>query len=99
MAGTGLMWPTIDKWLCLECRFIGSTDDFEQVKDPGSDDIWSVCPKCRTPEQVVAACDEPGCTKESTCGFLTDTGGYRRTCFEHSTFMRRPKPHQAGPPT
>ena len=27
-------------------------------------------------------CDEPGCQKESSCGWPTE-GGYRRTCFDH----------------
>ena len=27
-------------------------------------------------------CDEPGCTKESSCGWPTE-GGYRRTCYDH----------------
>ena len=27
-------------------------------------------------------CDEPGCTREATCGWPVK-GGYRRTCAEH----------------
>ncbi len=27
-------------------------------------------------------CDEPGCNKQGTCGWPSDTG-YRRTCSEH----------------
>ena len=88
----------IDKWICLECRFIGPTAEFDKMKDPCGDDVWMVCPKCRTP-QITSACDEPGCTKEGGCGFPTDTGDYRRTCYEHSIFASRPKPLQAGPPT
>lgn len=30
----------------------------------------------------INACDEPGCTREATCGFPTPSG-YRRTCGEH----------------
>lgn len=84
----------MDKWICLECRFIGPIAEFDKVKDPRGDDEWTVCPKCRTPEHVTMACDEPGCSEVSTCGFPTEAG-YRRTCGNHY----RPKPHQAGPPT
>jgi hypothetical protein len=86
-----------DKWVCLECRFIGALVDFDLVKDPRGPDSWTVCPKCRAPDRVTSACDEPGCDREGTCGFRTETR-YRRTCFKHSVFQR-PKPLQAGPPT
>jgi hypothetical protein len=77
----------IDKWICLHCRFIGAFDAFEQVEDPGElGNWWTVCPSCRTPEQVTSACDEPGCNREGSCGFPTPEGGYRRTCFDHSIF-------------
>jgi hypothetical protein len=76
----------IDKWICLECGFIGAMVEFDKVNDPrGNHDEWTVCPKCRTPERVTSACDEPGCIQEGTCGFPTE-GGYRRTCFKHSKF-------------
>ena len=78
----------IDKWICTECAFIGAIDEFDKVKDPHGSDIWTVCPKCRTPERVTMACDEPGCNKESSCGFPTPAG-YRRTCFNHSFFKRQ----------
>lgn len=32
-------------------------------------------------------CDEPGCGKQNTCGWNSDSG-YRRTCFEHSRFAK-----------
>lgn len=32
-------------------------------------------------------CDEPGCEREANCGFAVD-GGYRRTCYEHSTWAK-----------
>lgn len=31
---------------------------------------------------VLARCDEPGCGRESSCGWPSSRG-YRRTCFEH----------------
>ena len=79
----------INKWICTECRFIGMSDEFDKVKDPRGDDTWRVCPKCRTPEHITMACDEPGCERESSCSFPTDAG-YRRTCFQHSIYKREP---------
>jgi len=35
---------------------------------------------------VIDLCDEPGCYEVTSCGFPTDDGGYRRTCYDHSTF-------------
>jgi hypothetical protein len=86
----------MDKWVCQECRFIGAMEDFDHVQDPRSDLVWVVCPECRTPSHVTMACDEPGCSEDSTCGFPTEAG-YRRTCGKH--YRQRPKPLQAGPPT
>lgn len=89
------------RWICMDCGFIGLIDEFDRVRDPGGSDVWTVCRKCRTPEQVTMVCDEPGCNREATCGFLSETV-YRHTCGDHADFMRelsRPKPHQAGPPT
>lgn len=83
----------IDKWICTECRFVGVSHNFDTVKDPRGPDTWNVCPNCRTPEHVAIACDEPGCDRESECGFPADfpadTGLYRRTCLEHSIFRRQ----------
>jgi hypothetical protein len=78
-----------DKWICLECRFIGPIERFDHVQDPRGPDTWIVCPVCRTPERVTSACDEDGCDREGTCGWSTPDGGYRRTCFDHSVFKRR----------
>lgn len=35
-------------------------------------------------------CDEPGCIKEGTCGWPTDSG-YRMTCYGHSDFKKMAK--------
>ena len=35
---------------------------------------------------IINLCDEPGCYEETSCGFPTDDGGYRRTCTEHSKY-------------
>lgn len=72
------------RWLCLDCRYIGVEADFDRHKDPKSAAHWTVCPRCRTADNIRLVCDEPGCTRESSCGFPTDDGGYRHTCFEHS---------------
>lgn len=80
-----------DKWICQECGFIGPIDAFDKVPDPRGPDTWTVCPKCRQPENVVAACDEPGCKQASTCGFPIPDG-YRRTCGDHYRTSRLAEP-------
>ena len=64
----------MDKWICLECRFIGPIIAFEKVQDPRGSGEWTVCPECRTPERVTSACDEPDCKEEGSCG-LPDAYG------------------------
>ena len=71
-----------DKWICTECNYLGPMKSFDQVPDPRGSDTWTVCPQCRAPEHVAQVCDEPGCRKESSCGFPTPQG-YRRTCGDH----------------
>ena len=71
------------RWLCLDCRYIGVEKDFDRFKDPENAAHWTICPRCRTADNITTVCDEPGCKRESTCGFPTDSG-YRRTCHAHS---------------
>jgi len=41
-----------------------------------------VCPACLDADDIVYACDEPGCWSMATCGTKTKDG-YRRTCGRH----------------
>jgi hypothetical protein len=71
------------RWLCQSCDWTG--DDGELLRAPSPFDATDTivgCPKCKAVEDIVNACDEPGCTREATCGF-PDPGGYRRTCGGH----------------
>jgi hypothetical protein len=43
---------------CTACKWIGVTDDVDRVEDPRGPDTWSVCPRCRTPENFVVLCDD-----------------------------------------
>jgi len=36
-------------------------------------------------KEVLSCCDEPGCYEVTSCGFPTEDGGYRHTCYEHMT--------------
>ncbi len=71
-----------DKVLCTECDWTGKETDIDRVPDPKSDEVWNVCPRCRAPEHIVCACDEPLCWKRVTCGWRS-TDGYRSTCGIH----------------
>jgi hypothetical protein len=69
--------------MCRSCGWIG--DDAELLRAPSPFDVADTicgCPQCKAVNDVVNACDEPGCAREATCGF-PDPGGYRRTCVEH----------------
>jgi hypothetical protein len=47
------------------------------IKDQGLDNVQL--------KTFALLCDEPGCYTGVSCGFPTDNG-YRRTCYEHSSF-------------
>ena len=36
-------------------------------------------------KEFLSCCDEPGCYEVTSCGWPTEDGGYRRTCYEHMT--------------
>lgn len=79
------------RWLCQSCDWIG--DDAELLRAPSpfdATDTICACPKCYAVEDVTNACDEPGCTREASCGWPEEGGGYRRTCHEHSMWNERP---------
>lgn len=76
------------KAVCSECGWHGTAADLDHVDDPRplhgmAADRWQVCPKCRTPEHIRPACDEPGCFDAITCGTPLPTG-YRSTCSKHA---------------
>lgn len=75
-----------DKVICTErrCYWQGTTDDMLKAPSPfDSDDELQGCPKCKCVNTLVLACDVDGCWKETSCGFPTLDGGYRRTCGDH----------------
>ena len=76
-------------WRCPECNWIGCDSALLQAQNPFAPTETIVgCPSCKGIEAFVELCDEEGCQSPATCGCPTPTG-YRRTCFEHSTFVKR----------
>ena len=72
------------RWLCQSCDWIG--DDAQLLRAPipfDSETTICGCPKCKAVDDIINACDEPGCTREADCGFPTPQG-YRRTCGRHA---------------
>lgn len=71
-----------EKVFCTECGWHGTAAEIDRVQDPRSPEVWNVCPKCRTPEHIVTACDQPECWQPASCGTPT-AEGYRQTCGDH----------------
>ena len=71
------------KVFCVKCDWHGMAIDVDRVPDPRGEDVWMVCPKCRTPENFQTACDEPDCWLEYTLITRVAGGGYRHSCNKH----------------
>lgn len=72
------------KWKCTSCDgWVGTSEQLLSAPHPfmAGETIYG-CPNCQDVTDLVAACDEPGCTKEAGCGTPTPTG-YRVTCGAH----------------
>lgn len=76
-------------WTCTECDWNGTDQQWltaENPFDPNSKIIG--CPLCKDVGSMRELCDEPGCSQLASCGFPTEDGSYRRTCFDHSKFKQ-----------
>ena len=84
MPAQGQVDVEVRRWGCNSCDWIGPETDLLRALNPfdhGETEILG-CPKCKAVDDFLAVCDEPGCDKEVTCGFPTETG-YRTTCGKH----------------
>lgn len=81
----------VERWRCRACNARLHTEELLHAPSPfDAADILTGCPRCkRCDDGFSEMCDEPGCDTDASCGWPTDDGGYRRTCFEHSSFARR----------
>ncbi|MEY4376120.1 MAG: hypothetical protein RJB26_670 [Pseudomonadota bacterium] len=71
------------RWICKSCDWIGNGAEVLRAPSPfDAAETIVGCPKCKAVEDMAQACDEPGCTRQATCGFQTKQG-YRQTCGEH----------------
>lgn len=73
-----------EKVLCPECHWHGLNS--EALSAPNPFDLKNVvtgCPRCKSVDSLLVACDEPGCWRETSCGTPTPLG-YRRTCSTHA---------------
>lgn len=72
------------KWQCTECTWISAQQELLTAPNP-FDPAQELCgcPKCKEVNCFRAICDEPGCTREVSCGWPTPSGGYRQTCSKH----------------
>lgn len=71
------------KWKCGNCDEISLESDLLEAVNP-FDETRKIhgCPICKDVGDFREICDEPGCERESYCGFPTPDG-YRRTCGDH----------------
>lgn len=73
----------MNKVTCTECDFQGTDEMLLVASNPfDKDQEISGCPKCKSIETILVACDEPGCWKVASCGTPTEDG-YRTTCGKH----------------
>lgn len=71
------------KRFCLECLWQGLRGDLLRGVNPfKTDEQIAGCPRCRSIDSAVPACDDEGCWELVTCGTSTPEG-YRHTCSKH----------------
>jgi hypothetical protein len=74
----------MDKLLCEDCAWHGLQSEMLTAPNPfDATDTIHGCPKCKSVQSLLVACDEPGCWRETSCGTPTPSG-YRRTCGQHA---------------
>lgn len=81
----------MSKWTCADCDWHGTDDQFLVAFNPfkpGTGESILGCPQCKEVNTMLELCDEPGCLQLAGCGFPTDDGGFRRTCFNHSKYKQ-----------
>jgi hypothetical protein len=81
----------INRWRCGECGKAYTVGQLLCAKSPFSDDEIYGCPNCKAVECFAEICDEPMCLEVAGCGWPTEDGGYRRTCYAHSQFAKESK--------
>jgi hypothetical protein len=70
-------------WRCTECNWRGTEAKLLTAPNPFDPrDTISGCPECKSANELVNACDEPGCKQDASCGWPSPKG-YRRTCNTH----------------
>ena len=71
------------KWKCNSCDFISVETELLKATNPfDKDETIEGCPICKSVFGFTEICDEPGCTRNASCGFPV-LYGYRRTCYQH----------------
>jgi len=78
----------MSKWRCEDCDWQGTNNDYLIADNPFGPGQIVGCPFCFEVNSMQELCDEPLCSQLASCGFPTDDGGYRRTCFDHSQFKQ-----------
>lgn len=73
----------IEKLICVECGLTTYENMILKGANPFEDgDELMGCPKCKSVNPFIIACDERGCWERYTC--VTPTSdGYRTTCGKH----------------
>ena len=81
------------RWRCVECDHVALEMDLLSAENPfRPEERITGCPSCRGIVEFEELCDEPGCDEKATCGFPGASeliSGYRRTCFEHCSFLSK----------
>ena len=77
------------RWRCEECGTVTPEPLLLKAPNPfNPSDVIVGCPRCKSVDQFERLCDEPGCTRNVSCGWPTGDesdswGGYRMTCGKH----------------
>ena len=82
-----------ERVICDQCGWHGLWSEKLTATHPfDSRDVVVGCPRCKSVDSLLVACDEPGCWNETTMGTSTPQG-YRMTCHEHNPDLKQEAAH------
>lgn len=78
----------MNRYRCTGCDVISDENTLLTALNPfDATETITGCPICKSVDASVMTCDEPGCSKDVSCGWPSPAG-YRHTCGTHWDYKK-----------